>query len=160
MASLQNYLKQLNSAETQWGIWVNPENFEEEYRIGQYCFENGGLNDGWVCIGNLEQLSFGFQSTYDAIKQWLENNDGEFEYNGRTVRVDVDAIAEAYGNGNLDEDFNAFLEGEAESIKEEWAKEESEGKISELHEFFAPGGEYEEQCKQAELEAEAWAARY
>lgn len=125
MNSLQDYLQQLNSAESQWGIWVNPENPTEEYRIGQYCFENGGMADSWVCVGSLENLSFGFQSTYDAIKQFIEDSDDAVVYNGKVVKVNAKGILEAYSSGLLDEDFQEFLESEAAKIEAIWAEEES-----------------------------------
>lgn len=131
MSSLASYLQTLNSAESQWGVWVNPSNPTEEYRIGQYCFENGGLDDGWVCIGSLDNLSFGFQSTSDAIKEYLEDNEiSGFEYDGKTIRYNVAALVDAYRSGTLDEAFQEFLESEVESIKAVWAEVEADFFVS------------------------------
>lgn len=142
--SLAAYLKNLNSAETQWSLYVNPQNIDE-YRVGQNCFENGGLSDGWVCVGNLESLSYGFQSTTEAIAQYLEDNKDEIEFNGRKVRVNRDGIMSAYSDGLLADEFQEFLETEAESIKEIWAENEAWEKVEELREYFLPGGEWQQE---------------
>jgi hypothetical protein len=127
MSSLASYLQSLNSAESQWGIWVNPENPTEEHRIGQYCFENGGLDDGWVCIGSLDNLSFGFQSTADAIEEYLESHeDTGIEFNGGLLRYNTKGMVAAWSSGYLDDDFQAFLESEAATIEAEWAECEAE----------------------------------
>ena len=125
MQALINYLSNLNTSDSQWGLWVNPENVDE-YRVGQFIFENGGLDGGWICAGSLDSLSCGFQSTHDAIKQYLEDNSDEIQYNGRMVKVNRDGIMEAYSNGTLDQQFQEFLESEAEGIKAVWAENEAE----------------------------------
>ena len=129
MSTLVNYLKNLNSQETQWGVWVNPEN-TDEYRVGQFCFENGGLLDDWICIGSLDKLSFGFQSQSDAIKALLTNHKTRYkagiEYKGREVRVNLDAIMDAWSNGNLNSEFGSFLEKRAKEIELQWAELEAE----------------------------------
>ena len=71
--SLAEYLACLNSSENQWGIWVNPCNLDD-YRIGQFIFENGGMRDGKVCIGSLDSLSYGCQSESNALKSFFEIN--------------------------------------------------------------------------------------
>lgn len=127
MSALASYLQSLNSAESQWGVWVNPENPTEEYRIGQYIFENGGLDDGWVSIGTLESLSFGYQSTIDAIKEYLEDNETSgFEFEGKTVRYSVGGIVDAYSEDSLDDAFRTFLESEAVKIEAVWSEFEAE----------------------------------
>ena len=73
-SKLFDYLVELNTSENQWGIWVNPEAPTEDFRIGQFCFSNGGINDNWICIGSLEELSFGFQSLGEAIEMWLKDH--------------------------------------------------------------------------------------
>lgn len=120
MSKLLDYLKGLNSAESQWGIWVNPENPQDEYRVGQYCFENGGVKDDWIHIGSLDDLSYGFQSMSEAIESYLSNLDC-VQFKGRKVRVNKKAIVEAWSNGSLDDEFREFLESEAEAVKEVWA---------------------------------------
>lgn len=124
--SLVEYLATLNSAESQWGVWVNPENVDE-YRVGQFIFDNGGIDDGWICAGRLDNLSFGFQSQRDAIEQYLKESNGLIQYGDRRVKVNIPAIVEAWSNGYLDADFQEFLEERAESIEQIWAVEEAEG---------------------------------
>ena len=141
MTTLIDYLTCLNTSDSQWGLWVNPENVDE-YRIGQFIFDNGGLDDGWVCVGRLDNLSFGFQHTSGAIKEYLDDNDCELTYKGRTVKVNRDGILEAYSSGNLDQEFQEFLESEAESIMGVWAEEEAWGFVhNKLPEIIAQAQE-------------------
>jgi hypothetical protein len=155
--SLAQYLASLNSSETQWSVYVDPANLDN-YRVGQDCFENGGINDGFVGIGSLESLSFGFQSTADAIESLLES--GRIHYKGREVRVRSKAILDAYRDGDLDSGFQEFLEAECEEIKQVWAVDAADLKVEEIKEFFAPGGEHDQQCAQEALEAHAWNSRF
>lgn len=146
MTTLFEYLKNLNSSETQWGVWVNPTDLDD-YRIGQYCFENGGILDDFVCIGSLHKLSYGFQSHYDALKEYLKENQIDFEkasitYKGKEILVSKEGILTAYGNGILDKDFEEFLDNEIEDVCNIWASLEAEAKIDELQEYFAQSGEF------------------
>lgn len=122
--SLQKFLATLNSADSQHGVWVNPDNYND-YRIGDFSWENGGLPPKYICIGSLENLSFGFQSKRDAIKHLLSEND-YLLYKGKKVKISVEGTLEAYCEGNLDEDFSAFLDEKAEEIENIWAENEAE----------------------------------
>lgn len=129
MATLQNYLKSLNSAESQWGVWVNPEN-PEEYRVGQSIFENGGLLDGWICIGTLEDLSFGFQSTHDAFASWVSGGASEampdgvktIYYEGKEIRVQPQAFYEAWVERRFVKEFTDFVTEQVDNICDEWSE--------------------------------------
>ncbi len=116
--SLQEYLSNLNSADSQRGIWVNPDNIND-YRIGQFQL------DGKICIGSLDQLSFGFQSQHDAIKQYLEENQ-LLAYEGKKVKVNQKEILQAWSDGNLDPEFSSFLEKKSQDIMQTWAEYEAE----------------------------------
>jgi hypothetical protein len=142
MTNLTDYLANLNTAENQWSLWVNPKNIEQ-YRIGQNCFDNGGLNDGFVLIDSLSNLSCGFQLTPEAIEALLES--GRIEDKSRKVLVNKKAILAAYCEGSLHEDFQEFLENESEDIKAVWARNEAELKVEEIKDYFAPGGEWEQE---------------
>jgi hypothetical protein len=137
MTLLRDYLANLNSAESNWGIWVDPDNLDD-YRIGQKIFENGGLLDEKVYIGNLEELSCGNQSQLEAIENFLSNRErylhgiAEFKYGERLVRCNTKAVLTAWSEDRLDSDFREFLESEAAEIEAEWAKNEAELKIEEL----------------------------
>jgi hypothetical protein len=122
--SLQEYLSNLNSAESQWGVWVNPDNIDD-YRVGQFCYENGGISDNKICIGSLDKLSFGFQSQHDAIKEFLTQTE-EIQYNGRKIKVDTEGVLRAFSDGNLDEKFRSFLEEKAQIFEQTWAEYEAE----------------------------------
>jgi len=122
--SLQKYLSNLNSADSQWGIWINPDNIDD-YRIGQFCFDNGGVLDSKICVGSLDKLSFGFQSHCDAIEQYLKENQYLY-YKGKKVKVNKEAILDIYREGTFDTDFTEFLEGEAQDIMKIWAECEAE----------------------------------
>lgn len=66
MTTFHKYLSQLNTTDSQWGLYVNPRNFDD-YRIGQEQFENGGLLDDKVYVGSLESMSYGYQSESEAL---------------------------------------------------------------------------------------------
>lgn len=129
----KNFLQQLNSAESQWGIWVNPENPTEEFRTGQFCFENGGIRDGWVCIGSLDKLSFGFQSNQDAFASWVSEGRSDslssdiesITYRNKRVDINPEALYEAWCNGDLDSEFAEFISKEVEEIKEIWSENQA-----------------------------------
>ena len=126
--SLQEKLSNLDSADSQWGIWVNPDNIDD-YRVGQFCFENGGILDEKICIGSLDRLSFGFQSQHNAIKHYLEENEFLI-YKGRKVKVNKKEILRAWSDENLDEEFAKFLESNSEDIMKIWAKYEAENFVN------------------------------
>jgi len=157
MQTLINYLATLNSNETQWGIWVNPENLDE-FRIGQKIHQNGGVLDNYEYIGDCESLSYGFQSRQDAVKEVLENNP-ILLYQGKKVLFNKTALYEAYTNDALDADFENFLNAEAEKYEQQWALEKSQGKVYQLHDYFT-GEEYQEDAKNRKLEAEAWQSQW
>ena len=48
---LSDYLKQLNSNETEWGIWVSPKDYENIWRVEQ--FKSYKDSESFVCIGSL-----------------------------------------------------------------------------------------------------------
>jgi len=121
--NLTQYLAELNAADPQWGIWVNPENPEEEYRVGQ-VFENGGVLDDYVFIGSLDDLSFGFQSV-DEILNFIFREEGFKNLNERKGNVSLDGIKEAYSEGRLDPEFQSDLEDKIESIWNVWSQEEA-----------------------------------
>ena len=122
--SLQEYLSNINSADSQLGIWVNPDDVDD-YRIGPFQFENGGILDGKICIGSLDQLSFGYQSQLDAIKQYLEENQ-LLTFKGKKLKVNQKEILQAWSDGNLDPSFSSFLEEKSQPIMKMWASYEAE----------------------------------
>lgn len=135
MVSLREYLTSLNCADSSQGIWVNPDNVDD-YIIRPIMFGYNAQDYGnRVCIGSLDKLSYGYQSTYDAIKAYLEDhkyahNLSTFEYNGR-VRVSISGILSAYSDNLLDEDMVKFLEREAETIEKIWSEVEADLFINE-----------------------------
>jgi hypothetical protein len=151
---LVDYLASLNASTDQWGLYVNPTDLDD-YRVEQLIFDNGGLLDGKVYVGTLEDLSCGYQCQVDAIKTFLEDNErfgiAEIKYKNKLVRCKTESIIDAWSEDKLDPEFQEFLESEAEEIELEWAKNEAELKVEELQEFFAPGGDYEENSRQMVL---------
>jgi hypothetical protein len=118
--SLQEYLSNLNSADSQWGIWVDPDNVND-YIVASCCSENRT----YILIGSLDKLSFGFQSQHDAIKQYLEENQ-LLIYKGKKVKVNKKEILQAWSDGNLDADFAKFLEQNSLNIMQVWSECEAE----------------------------------
>lgn len=158
--SLQEFLANNNSAETQWGVWVNPQDLED-YRIGQYVFENDGVLDEKVCIGNLDKLSHErrvYCGEEDGLSGYVRDLDGLTRYKNKLVKFNPEALADAISNGFCNEEFEEHFRTEAEEQWQEFSQEWARQKIEELKEYFAPGGEWEEECEQQRLEAEAWAS--
>jgi hypothetical protein len=142
MTTLKEYLATLNSSETQWGIWVNPKDLND-YRIGKKHLKNGGYDDDKVFIGNLESLSFGFQSVGEALEILLFSG---ITYSGVTFtkdNCDIEGFKKAYLSGNeFLKDFQLHVEGLVDELHQEWAEGEADIKIMELEDYFAPDGEY------------------
>lgn len=116
---LIDYLSTLNSTETQWSIYVNPENLDE-YQCTQWDGRSG-----WLNIGTPDSLSFGFQPDLEHLKSYLLGSD-YIEYKGKKVKFNRKGILEAYSEGTLDEDFQEFLLESIEDDKTESAKSEAE----------------------------------
>lgn len=129
MKNLVDYLSELNTVDSTWGLYVDPNDINN-YRIGQICFENGGLSDNYVFVDTLDNLSFGFQSVVEILKSYLNNNRvGEFIYKGKKSKCNVEAIIEAYFKERLDKQFHRFLEEEVNSIWNMWSIWEAEAFI-------------------------------
>lgn len=131
MKPLIDFLSELNTNDNTWGLYVDPENIDN-YRIGQMCFDNGGLVDDYVFIGDLSSLSFGYQSTYECLESYLDSlttknkEKAELSYKGKKVLVNKEAIINLYFEAKLDEDFQNFLEKEINFIYEMWSLWETE----------------------------------
>lgn len=121
--SLQEKLSNLNSSESQWGVWINPRNIDD-YSVAPYSSEYGK----YIWIGSLKDLSFGYQSQHDAIKEFLTQTK-EIQYNGRKIKVDTEGVLRAFSDGNLDEKFRSFLEEKAQIFEQTWAECEAENFI-------------------------------
>lgn len=111
--NLLTYLQQLNSAENQTGVWVDPENIDR-FRIGDLQFENGGMLDNWVFVGTLEQLSFGSQSYRDAFKEAATAAMEGHRYN-------EEALFEAWSKGELAPQLQRSISAAIEEIHAEWS---------------------------------------
>lgn len=129
---LTEYLAQLNSADSQQGVWVNPENVDD-YIVRPIMFGYNRQDCGdYVLIGSLDRLSFGFQSQLEAIECFLNDHQDKSDiydravlsYNGRKVVVSIKGIIENLDN--LDDDFRSFLNLEAEAIESTWARNEAD----------------------------------
>ena len=142
---LVQYLSQLNTSDTSWGLYLNPDNINQ-YRIGQLCFDNGGLLDDYIFIDNLSNLSFGHQSERDALESILGTSDKEktiIIYNSRKAFIKKNKILELYFEGRLDKDFYEFLKKEVEEIMNIWSIWEAEFYVNEtLPEIIAERREY------------------
>ena len=125
--TLLSYLSSLNSADSSNYGWVNPDD------INDYKVSPRDLS-GRVNIGSLDNLSFGFQSMTEAIRNWLDNqkisrDKSAFQYHGNKVIVAVNQVMEAYTSELLDKEFKQFLEEEASDILEAWSEAEAENFI-------------------------------
>lgn len=136
--TLKEYLSQLNSTQNQYGIWVDPKN-SDNYRIGQFIHENGGLIDGWVGIGSLENLSYGSQDLDEALDYILSSHRGsrnseytEFLFNGKIVRCHRESIKRAYEHDLLAPQLAEFLRKEVETVCQIWAVEEASNFVDDI----------------------------
>ncbi|MGC9527834.1 MAG: hypothetical protein ACP5D7_20050 [Limnospira sp.] len=129
MQKLIDYLKQLNTAENQWGLWVNPGNYDE-FRVGQYCFDNGGMPDGFVCVGSLDDLSYGFQSEREAFDSVAAELMEGHQFN-------ADGLYEAWVNEKLAENLQSKFTDAIASVCESWAHEEATSFVYDLPEILA-----------------------
>lgn len=130
---LVDYLAQLNTFDSSWGLYVNPANVDD-YRIGQRIFENGGLLDDKVFADTLDNVSFADQSYSVAISCYIARCNNEIEYKGRKVKVNTEGILNAYHLYLLDKEFEDFLMCKAEEIHAEWAREDAERYVEQLRE--------------------------
>ena len=132
MESLQEYLARLNCSETQWGLWVNPENINE-FREGQFIFENGGKLDGFICIGTLDELSCGFQPEGEILQELLRH--GEICYRKKIFsryNCNFDGFIEAYFEKRLAPGLQKLTDEMVTEVRREWAEDESQKKIEEI----------------------------
>jgi hypothetical protein len=139
MAALVEYLTQLNSSDSQQGIWVNPEDINDFIvRPLQFGYNAQTYGDR-VCIGTLDKLSFGYQSERDAFCCWVSGGISTekmpktiqtIEYQGRKVQVAPEALYEAWIDGSLDESFASFIQEATEEIFSQWASDEAESFVA------------------------------
>lgn len=158
--NFQRWLAKNNSDEEQWGVWVNPRDVQD-YRIGQYCFENGGILDDWAHIGSIESLAYErrlYTGEEDGYSYLIENNDEEsILFKGKIVRFSREGLAKLYGQGDsrLNPEFVEAIEKNLDLQCEQFSQEWAEQKIEELKKYFAPGGEYEQEQKELAKELAA-----
>lgn len=136
--TLQEYLSQLDSAKSEWGIWVDPKN-PDNYRIGQFLHENGGLLDGWVGIGSLESLSYGNYCESEVLDYILSTHKGsekseytEFIFDGKVIKCHRESMKKAYFEDLLALQLAEYLRKEIEIISQVWAVEEASVFVSDL----------------------------
>lgn len=132
MKPLVQYLSELNTSDTSWGLYLNPDNIDQ-YRIGQNCFDNGGLLDNYIFIDNLSNLSFGHQSEREALESILDFNTSSEDrckatltYNEKKVVVKKDKLLELYFEDKLDKDFYQFLQNQIHDLMQIWSEWEAE----------------------------------
>ena len=132
--TLRETLLGMNTADSNWGLWVNPENIDE-FRRGQFVAENGGVSDNWICIGDLGSISFGYQSESDAFYSWVSGGQSTNEtsaitvidYGGKKVRINPEAVYESYCGDRtpaLSADFKEFIGQQILQIQSAWAEAE------------------------------------
>jgi len=112
MERLVKYLANLNTCDSNWGLYVNPDDLDD-FRIGQRCFENGGLLDEKVYVGSLESLSFGHQDVcnYDVMDLLERTEEGDYVIEGIVFNdPDDPRVAD-------------LLEERAEELAQYWAEE-------------------------------------
>jgi hypothetical protein len=121
---LSAYLSELNCSDSTQFLYVDPEDLDR-FVIAQVA------PAGFVCIGSLDCLSFGYQNRHDALKQWLANADGSFSFSGQLVHFDIDGLLDAYFDGKLADDMYDYLTERIDEIVTEWSQVEADFFISE-----------------------------
>lgn len=117
---LINYLAALNTTENQWSLWVNPCNLDD-YVILQHV---QNPPNGFINAGNLDSISFGFQSETDALAYIMKGD--RYQYHENTVRVNADVIADHYFGNTLGEEFMEALTEDVKNVCNAWAIAEAE----------------------------------
>lgn len=117
--SLINFLSALSSTETQLKVYVDPDNVNE-----YVCSRDRGPN-GWANLGSLESLSFGNQSSTEAIEVFLEG-ETELVFNDRVVHFSPKGLVNAYKKEIGNCEFFEWLEDLAEGTKLNLAKSAAE----------------------------------
>lgn len=116
MESLITYLSQLNASE-RWGLYVDPTDYS--YRFGDMCYEDGGGYDGKICVGSLQELSFGFQSESDAFGEAASAAMGETEF-------DRGGLYEAFAEGRLPDGLQQKIQDNLDLITSTQARDQAE----------------------------------
>jgi hypothetical protein len=129
MTTLIQFLETLNSSDTSCGVWVNPENVDD-FRVGQFIFENGGIKDNWVCIGSLNSLSFGYQYEVDAFNEIIHTVMAPHKFNFEGLRA-------AFFNGEVHETLETQIQEAIDAYNAVQAHEAASHFINELPEIIA-----------------------
>lgn len=72
--NVEAFLAQLNTADKEWGLWVNRDN-SSEYHVGHYAFENDRMPKSFVHVGSLDYLAHLRQQYIKA--HWSEQTSKE-----------------------------------------------------------------------------------
>lgn len=126
--SLREFLSSLNSSESNYGIWVDPDNFDN-YRVGSLLHENGGVLDNFLFIGSLDRLSFGNQSEQEAFWYYLRER-LDLVYERFKSSVFFEHLYKDYLEGNLPN--QEEVESEVQDIMKTWAEEEIDAFLEEV----------------------------
>jgi hypothetical protein len=136
--TLVTYLSKLNTSENQWSLFVNPENVDD-YRIGQDCFENGGLDDGKIKVASLDAVSFGFQSRLETLESLLNSS---IEFKGKKVNFNKQAMIDAFSDSKLGEEFQDFLDQQIDEAAEQNSIWEAEFYVEQLPDLIKTIGQH------------------
>lgn len=123
---LINYLKTLDSPDSSWGVYVNP-NDQDDFAIQQIVFE---APEGKALLGSLDSLSYGSQSVEDAIAQFIADQGYCLLFEHKLVWVSETGIVKAYRDKRLSPRFAEYLENEAANICKQWAESEALRRVS------------------------------
>ena len=81
--SVEDFLSQLNTAQKNWGLWLNRDN-GQDYHVGHYAFEHDQMPKHFIHVDNLDHLahlrqqyiwSNILEQTNEALlgQRWAEN---------------------------------------------------------------------------------------
>jgi hypothetical protein len=118
--NLVDYLKNLNSANSNWYLWVNPDNVDE-FEVNQQC-----PRKGWFNAGSLNNISYGMQSMEEAVRNYLSQCDGVITGFSKKIRFNLEGMMEAYKEDRLSEELRRYLEVQGTEIMMIWSEQEAE----------------------------------
>lgn len=106
-------------------VYINPHNIND-YQVWDHPLE------GYISIGTLDQLSFGYQSEEDAVYQALgcvstpkEGEKVEILFEGKKISINPVGIMRAYTENKLGDAMQKWLEKEVRLLLDQWAEEEA-----------------------------------
>ena len=129
MRTLFEYLMGLNTSDNSWGLYVNPDNYDD-YRVGPTHFENGGKKDGKVFVSYLSSVCFE-QSESEAFDHVASEILADYCRRKKIIPNYESYLYEDYPVAVLKK-----FKKEIYSVMNEWKKQEVSGFLDTLNDLI------------------------